>query len=192
MKVFGLTGGIGMGKSTAAQLLRQRNFPVVDTDVLAREIVESGQPALREIQETFGRQVIGPDGRLDRAALARIAFADPAARQTLESITHPRIRALWRNQVEIWRAERREVGVVVIPLLFETGAEAELDATICVACSAAAQQIRLQERGWDATQIAQRIAAQWPTEKKIARAHFMVWTEGSPEVLDEQLSRILW
>lgn len=190
MKVFGLTGGIGMGKSAAAQLLSGRGVPVVDTDLLAREIVEPGQPAWAEIKLAFGNEVIAPDGRLSRAALAKIVFTSPAARQKLEAITHPRILALWRAQIEQWRAENFPCAVVVIPLLFETAAEKELDATLCVACSAVTQQERLRERGWTAEQIRQRLAAQWPVEKKMALADFIVWSEGGLDVLAGQLNRI--
>jgi dephospho-CoA kinase len=191
MKVFGLTGGIGMGKSAAEQQLRQRGVPVVDTDSLARKIVEPGAPALQEIQHAFGREIVGADGALRRGDLARIVFSNPAARQQLEQITHPRIRELWRKQIETWRGEERPVAVVVIPLLFETGAEAEMEATICVACSAATQRQRLSERGWDDNQIRQRLAAQWPIEKKMARANYVIWTEGSLDVTAEQLERII-
>ena len=191
MKVFGLTGGIGMGKSAAAQSLQNRGVPVVDTDVLARQMVEPGRPALQEIRLAFGEQMIGPDGRLRREALARIVFSDPAARQQLENITHPRIRESWMQQIELWRLERRAHAVVVIPLLFETGAERELDATICVACSAATRRQRLAERGWTVDEIHQRIAAQWPIDRKMARADFVVWTEGGLDVLADQLARII-
>ena len=191
MKLFGLTGGIGMGKSAAAQILVQRGVSLVDTDLLARSIVEPGQPALEEIRRTFGGSVISPEGQLQRGALARIVFSDPAARKKLEAITHPRIHDLWEEQVASWRARRAPGGCVVIPLLFETDAETEFDATICVACSAATQKNRLLERGWTAEQIAQRIAAQFPIEKKIAKANFVVWNEGSLEVLAAQLDLIL-
>lgn len=180
-----------MGKSAAAQILERRGVPVIDTDLLARRIVEPGQPALAEIQRAFGNDIVAPDGQLRREELARIIFSNPAARQKLESITHPRIRELWGKQVELWRAQNRPVGIVVIPLLFETNAEKEFDATICVACSEVTQRKRLEERGWSSEQIAQRIAAQLPIEKKIARADFVIWSEGSLEVLAEQLDRIL-
>jgi len=191
MKVFGLTGGIGMGKSAAAALLRERGVPVVDTDQLARDIVEPGQPALAEIQRVFGKAITGSDGQLRRDALAQIVFADPAARHSLEQITHPRILELWQRQIQVWRAEARPCAVVVIPLLFETGAEKEMDATICVACSAATQRARLRERGWTPEQIESRLAAQWPVERKIARADFVAWSEGALAVLGAQLERIL-
>jgi len=191
VKVFGLTGGIGMGKSTADKLLRDRGIPVVDTDLLAREIVEPGQPALAEVRQLFGLEVIGPDGRLRRDELARRVFADPALRKQLEDILHPRIRDLWRSQVAVWRAQSRPCAVVVIPLLFETDAGSEQDATICVACSAETQRQRLLARAWTSEEIAPRLRAQWPIEKKIAKADYLVWTEGDLEVHAAQLDRIL-
>ena len=191
MKVLGLTGGIGMGKSTAADLFRARGVPVVDTDELARQLVEPGQPALAEVLAAFGPHLAGPDGQLRRDQLARLVFADPAARKRLESILHPPIRARWRAQVETWRAEGRPLAVVVIPLLFETGAEAELDITVCVACSAATKRRRLLARGWSPEQIEQRLQAQWPIEKKIASADYVIWTEADLDLHAAQIDRIL-
>jgi len=191
MKVLGLTGGVGMGKSTSAHLLSNSGVPVVDTDDLAHEIVEPGQPALLEVKKAFGSEIIGPDGRLLRADLARKVFGDSQARKQLEAILHPRIRDLWRAQVQVWRSEGRPVVVVVIPLLFETDAAKELDASICVACSAATQLERLQTRGWPPSQIQQRIQAQWPVDQKIAGANFVIWTEAGLDVHAAQLDRIL-
>jgi dephospho-CoA kinase len=191
MKTLGLTGGVGMGKSTTGGLLLARGIPVVDTDELARQVVEPGEPALNEVREAFGEDIIGRDGRLHRGELAKRVFAEPAARLRLESILHPRIRQLWHAQVEAWRAEGRPAAVVIIPLLFETKAEAELDATICVACSPVSQRERLVARGWSAEQIAQRIEAQWPVEKKITLSDYVIWTEGDPALQAEQLDRIL-
>ena len=190
MKLLGLTGGIGMGKSASAQLLRARGLPVVDTDDLARQVVEPGEPALAEVRHAFGDEIVGPDGRLRRGELARRVFADPAALKTLEEILHPAIRARWRAQAADWRREGRPAAVVVIPLLFETGAEREFDATICLACSAATQRQRLLDRGWTLEQIEQRLRAQWSVERKIARADYVIWTEGSLEVHAAQLERV--
>ncbi len=191
MKLFGLTGGVGMGKSAVERLLRERGVPVVDTDVLARQVVEPGQPALEEIQRAFGPEVIDTDGSLLRVELARRVFADPAARQQIEAITHPRIRELWQTQVQDWRAEGRRFGVVAIPLLFETGAEREFDAVICVACLPPTQQQRLMERGWSPEQVRQRNAAQWPIERKMALADSVIWSEGRLDNLTPQLDRVL-
>jgi dephospho-CoA kinase len=190
MKVCGLTGGVGMGKSTAAEFLRARRVSVVDTDELARQLVQPGQPALTEIQTEFGKKVIAPDGRLRRDVLARIVFADAAARKKLETILHPRIRERWLAQVEIWRRKNRALAVVVIPLLFETRAESHFNKIICVACSVPTQRQRLLSRGWTPEQIQQRLAAQWPVEQKISRADFVVWTDGALDAHAQQLERI--
>ena len=178
MKLYGLTGGVGMGKSTAAGFFLEFGARLVDTDQLAHELVQPGQPALTEIQQAFGAGLVGADGRLNRAELAHLVFADPAARQRLEAILHPRIRERWQAQVAAWRAEGCPLAMVVIPLLFETGAESAFDRIICVACTPAAQRERLRSRGWPADQIQGRIAAQWPVSQKIARAHFVLWTDG--------------
>jgi len=191
MQVFGLTGGVGMGKSTSSKLLRDRAVPVVDTDDLARQVVEPGQPALAEIRQIFGDEIVGTDGRLRRGALAERVFSDFPALRQLEGILHPRIRELWRAQIAAWAAESRSLAVVVIPLLFETDAQTSMDATICVACSGATQCERLVARGWSPRQIEQRIAAQWPVERKIALADSVVWTEGTLEAHAGQLERIL-
>ena len=210
MKVCGLTGGVGMGKSTAARFLRERGAQIVDTDELARELVQPGQPALDKIQTAFGKTVIASTGELKRAELARIVFSDADARNQLEAILHPPIREQWLAQIETWRAapkrpaatvrehggsdggrkENHPLAVVVIPLLFETRAESHFDKIVCAACSAAAQRERLLARGWTPEQIKQRIAAQMPVEQKIARADFVIWTDGALDAHIRQIERI--
>ena len=194
-----------MGKSTAATLLAERGVTIVDTDVLARQLVEPGQPALDEIRHAFGADMIAVDGSLRRDQLARRVFADPQARKTLEEILHPRIRKLWQSQLAKWRAGSVARAVsdetaqfsdtryfcVVIPLLFETHAEKEVDATLCVACSSATQYQRLSSRGWNSEQIHQRIKSQLPIEEKMGRANYVIWNEAPPDVLAAQLDRVL-
>jgi len=144
MKLLGLTGGVGMGKSTAAAFLLQQGARVVDTDELARDLVQPGQPALAKIRHEFGGAVFLPDGLLNRAALAAIVFSADSLRKKLEAILHPRIRERWLAQVEGWRRENCPLAVVIIPLLFETQAEAAFDKILCVACSSSSQRERLQ------------------------------------------------
>jgi dephospho-CoA kinase len=191
MTVIGLTGGIGMGKSTAGNLLQHWLVPVVDTDTLARQVVEPGQPALREIEAAFGSGVIGPGGRLLREELARLVFVDDSRRKALEAIVHPRIRELWQSHVALWKTEQRSRCVVIIPLLYETGAAAQFDSIICVACSAAAQWQRLIARGWTQEQIHQRLGAQWPIQQKMDLANYVVWTEAGLDTHAAQLERII-
>ncbi len=191
MKLFGLTGGIGMGKSTSAGLLSLGGIPVLDTDVIAREIVEPGQSALTEIAAAFGVELIDAEGKLRRAALAEIVFSSPEKLKELEAILHPLIRERWRGQAALWRREGRLAGVVIIPLLFETGSQSYFDSILCTVCSPRTQQERLVARGWPEHQIQQRLAAQWPVEKKVAASNFVIWTEGVMEIHLLQLRRIL-
>jgi dephospho-CoA kinase len=190
VKLYGLTGGPGMGKSEAAAFLKERGVPVVDTDAIAREVVEPGQPGLDAVQREFGAEVVASDGTLDRALLARIVFQQPAARTRLEEILHPLIRQRWLGIAQRWRDEGEKVGVVVIPLLFETGAEQEFARVICIACSTRLQSARLHERGWNAAQVTGRLAAQWPIERKIDRSHYVIWNDSTIEVLRAQLGRV--
>jgi dephospho-CoA kinase len=191
MRVCGLTGGVGMGKSTAAGFFSSGGARVIDTDVIARQMVEPGLPALTEILDCFGRNLADHRGELRRDDLARIVFADPVARVKLEAILHPRIHEAWCRQIDDWRREGHPLALVIIPLLFETRAESHFDKVICVACSSPTQQARLRERGWSDPQIEQRIAAQMPVAQKIARADFVIWTEGLPVVHEQQVTQIL-
>jgi dephospho-CoA kinase len=191
MHVFGITGGIGMGKSTAGRLLVEEGIPVVDTDQIARELVSPGSQALAEVEREFGADVIGPTGELDRQKLARIVFQNQGARQRLEGILHPRIRSVWLAAIQNWRAEGRKAGAVIIPLLYETGADHEFSSVVCVACRPATQVERLKLRGWATSEITRRNDAQWPVHQKMDRADFVIWTEGSVEVHRAQI-RAVW
>ena len=180
-----------MGKSVAADLLAERGVKVVDTDILAREVVEPAQPALTEIQQLFGPDVIGENGQLNRKALATRVFANPAERQKLESIVHPRIRQAWLAAIDRFAAAGVPAVAVVIPLLYETNAAAAFDYVLCAACSVPSQRRRLLARGWSENELNQRIAAQFPIEKKMQLSDFVIWTEGSVELHAAQLDRIL-
>jgi dephospho-CoA kinase len=191
MRTLGVTGGIGMGKSTVAALRVERGVSVVDTDDLARQLVEPGEPALREIATAFGPRVLLPHGELDRPALAKVVFDDAAARRQLETILHPRIQQRWQAQLAAWRGEGRSVAAVIIPLLFETAVESQFDLVVCIACTAATQQQRLRARGMFPDEIQNRIAAQLAIGEKLARAHRVIWNEGNHQVLARQCDRIL-
>jgi dephospho-CoA kinase len=191
MKLLGITGGIGMGKSTAGSLLEKRGIPVIDTDLLARQLVEPGQPALGEIVQLYGPSILDAQGALKRSDLARRVFSTPELRQKLEAILHPKIREAWLKQTGNWRSQNIPLGAVIIPLLFETDAQKEFDHTLCLACSHPTQMQRLQARDWSTDAICQRIKAQWPIEKKIDRSDFVIWTEGPVEILAAQLEQSL-
>lgn len=191
MKLLGLTGGVGMGKSTAAAFFQKRAVRIVDTDHLARELVQPGRPALHEIETVFGRKIISPDGQLRRDELANVVFGDVTARKKLEEILHPRIRERWLAQTETWRNENCPIAIVVIPLLYETAAAHHFDKVICVACSENSRRERLSGRGWTQPQIEARIAAQMSVTEKVTRADFVIWSEGALENHSRQVECIL-
>ena len=188
--VYGLTGGVGMGKSTAAKILEKKGVPVLDSDELARQIVEPGEPALAEIVDQFGGGVVDSQGRLDRAEMAQQIFGDDTARAQLEAIIHPRVRERWQRKISEWREQQICVGVVVIPLLFEVEAQDQFDVVLCVACSANTQRERLRQRKWDEEQIAARIASQMDIAEKMKLADHVLWSEGDVDVLSDQINRI--
>ena len=191
MTRLGLTGGIGMGKSTAAELLAKRGAKVSDSDQLARELVEPGQPALAEIAGAFEDDVLRENGSLDRAKMAALVFNDSTAREKLEGILHPRIREAWQARLDGWAAAGEQLAVAVIPLLFETRAEANFDRTVCVACSPEAQRERLRERGWSDDQISSRLEAQMAVDEKMKRSDHVVWTDGTIEAHAAQWDALL-
>lgn len=191
MRLIGITGGAGMGKSTAARWLRDHGSHLVDTDDLAREVVAPGSEGLAEVVRIFGSVVLQPDGSLNRAAMAARVFGDSTERQRLEAILHPRIHELWKSAARRWRGEGHPLGFVVIPLLFEKGYAAEFAAVVTVACSAATQRQRLLERGWTPSDLGGRLAAQLPIEEKIRQATHVVWTEGSLSSHAAQWSRLM-
>ncbi len=164
----GLTGGIACGKSTVADMFASLGASVVDTDRIAREVVEPGSPALAAIAAEFGAGVIDPAGRLDRAALRRIVFADPGRRAALERILHPRIRE--RTLAQMAASDTPYV-LAVVPLLFETDFHTLVDRTAVVDCPTNVQRERLMERdAIDANTAAGMLAAQLDRESRLARA----------------------
>ena len=188
--VYGLTGGVGMGKSTAAKILEKKGVPVLDSDELARQVVEPGQPALTEIVDQFGDGVVDPEGRLDRAKMAQQVFGDDTMREQLEAIIHPSVRERWQRKISEWREQQICAGVVVIPLLFEVEAHDQFDVVLCVACSASTQRERLRQREWDDEQITARIASQMDIAEKMKLADHVLWSEGDVDVLGDQINRI--
>ncbi len=172
----GLTGGIASGKSTVARLFEALGVPVIDTDVLAREVVAPGEPLLRQIAGRFGTGVLAADGSLDRAALRAIVFADATARTDLEQLTHPAIRARLEALSAMLGGPYQ---LLVIPLLVETGGRTPVDRVLVVDCSEALQIRRLQARdGATLEQARQILAAQVSREARLAMANDVILNEG--------------
>ena len=158
--LIGLTGPIGCGKSTIAARLGAAGARVIDADRLAREVTEPGEPALAAIAERFGPEVLGPDGELDRAALARRVFSDPAELRALEAITHPAIRPRLLEAIEAARAAAPAAVVVEAIRLVEGGYADLFDEVWLVVCGSDAQRARLARRGVEPAEIERRIVAQ--------------------------------
>jgi dephospho-CoA kinase len=158
--VIGLTGPIGCGKSTIARWLAELGAVVVDADVLARAVVEPGEPAFDAVVRRFGQGVVGPDGAVDRSALGRIVFSDPVALADLEAIVHPAVRPRIVEAVATARAARAPAVVVEAIKLVEAGYAPACDAVWLVVCDAASQRDRLVARGMSSADAAQRVAAQ--------------------------------
>jgi dephospho-CoA kinase len=190
MRVLGLTGGIGSGKSMVAQMFAQLGAALIDADQVAREVVEPGQPALAEIAATFGPDVLLADGRLDRPKLAGMIFADSAERAKLDAITHPRIRARMEAQI---KARRSGPGVLIvdIPLLYENNRIDTVEKAIVVWVDPETQLRRLRQRdGLSAEAARQRVAAQMPLDAKRARADHVIDNTGSRENTRRQVEAI--
>lgn len=195
MKVFGLTGGIGAGSTLVAGILRELGALVIEADQVSREVVARGTDAFRQIVDAFGPEVLRPDGTLDRRALGRFVFRDPAARGRLNAITHPEIRRRIREQVERLAAERPDAVVILdIPLLLDTaGREVfSLDGVIVVRATREQQIGRLMARdGLTREEAAARLAAQRPVEEKAAEADYVIDNSGSVEETRRQV-QALW
>lgn len=180
MLVIGLTGGIASGKSTVSGILQELGAKIIDADQVAREVVAPGQPAYRQIVEAFGHRVLQPDGCLNRRALAQIVFNDAAARELLNAITHPRIRALVAAQLEAWRQTEPEAVVVIeAPLLIEAGMDDMVDAIWVVTAPELVRINRLMQRDNLSRQEAEkRLRAQAGEGDKLRRAKVVITNDG--------------
>jgi dephospho-CoA kinase len=187
-----LTGGIATGKSHVLDQLRKRGIPCLDADAMAHGVTAAGTEATAAIRARFGADVIAADGSVDRAILGRIVFADPDARKELEAIVHPAVyRAISAGLKGFELLGDYPFAVVDIPLLYETGAEAQFNRVIATTCPPGMQMARLVARGLSETEARQRLAAQWPTAKKAARADFVITTDGTFAETDGQIERVL-
>ena len=179
MKVVGLTGGIGSGKSTVAARFATRGASVVDADALAREVVAPGSPGLREVARRFGSAVLTEEGALDRRALGRRVFADDQDRRDLEEIIHPRVADLAEQAFAKAQAEGALLAVYDVPLLYENGLEEKFSEVIVVWASVATRRARLAGRDpLTEEETEQRLASQIPLEDKVKRARYVIDNDG--------------
>jgi dephospho-CoA kinase len=192
VKLIGLTGGIASGKSTVAKMLKRLGAAIVDADALSREVVEPGRDAWKAIVESFGADVLQPDGTLDRQKLRATIFDNPTARKKLESIIHPRVRALAEERISQHAAAGYDIVVYEVPLLFEGRLHDWLRPVILVACSVAVQKQRLEQRDRLSAEEAQKhIAAQMSLEEKRRLADYVIENDGDLEDLERQVQAVL-
>jgi dephospho-CoA kinase len=189
--IVGLTGNIAGGKTTVADMFTDRGVPVLDADELAREIVEPGRPAYRDIRETFGDEVIADDGTLDREALGDIVFDDEEARDELESITHPRIAMRMRDRAQQLRDEGHDWVIYDAALIVENDLHHGLDSLIVVAADRDVRLERLVARDdLDRSEAEARFGAQLPQRDKIRVADWVIDNNGSLDETRRQVERL--
>jgi dephospho-CoA kinase len=188
--LVGLTGGIGAGKSTVADLLTERGAVIVDADEVARAVVEPGQPALAKLVDRFGAGILDADGRLDRSALAKLAFVDDESRRDLEAITHPAINEEFGRRVA--EAPSEAIVVLDVPLLVESpqARERGYQTVIVVEAPRDVRLARLESRGVDRTDAEARMAAQAGDDERRKIATYVVDNAGDHASLERQIDAI--
>ncbi len=191
MHLVGLTGNIASGKSTVAALLAAQGVPIIDADLLAREAVALGSPALRAIVQRWGPSVCAPDGSLDRAALRQRVFSDPPELEALNAIVHPEVGRLRDLRLAELRAQGVPLAVCDVPLLFEAGLTDTVDTILLVDAPRDLRLDRLvRDRGLDPADAMAMIAAQMPAELKRSRADLVIENDGTPEQLAERVATV--
>jgi dephospho-CoA kinase len=186
-----LTGGIATGKSHVLASCRARGIPCLDADELAHGVTVAGSEATAAIAERFGMDVLASDGAVDRQRLGAIVFSDSTARRDLETIVHPAVYRAIEAGLRAFELLGSPLAIVDIPLLYESGHDADFRKVIATTCSVDTQRARLESRGLSAQAIDQRLAAQMSAEDKARRADFVITTEGSFAETDAQLDRVL-
>jgi dephospho-CoA kinase len=191
MRKIGLTGGIASGKSTVAAMLRELGFDVIFADEISRRLLDPGQSAYEETVREFGREIVRPDGTLDRKKIAAIVFADRAQLARLNAIIHPRVEAQILKQFADWeREENRPVAFVEAALLVEAGYMKNLDGLVVTWCRPEQQVERLVARGMTDEEARARIGAQMPVEEKLKLADHKIDCSGSIEETRRQVGEL--
>jgi dephospho-CoA kinase len=191
MRLIGLTGNIASGKTAVADMFAERGAVIVDADVLAREAVSKGSPALGAITEKWGKDVLDAEGNLDRSSLRHIVFQNQSDLDALNEIVHPEVARLRAREIEAAKGRGDKFVVCVIPLLFERHLADEFDTIVLVD---APRSLRLErivhDRGIDEAEAMEMIASQMPADLKRARADFVIENAGSLEELEEEVDRV--
>jgi dephospho-CoA kinase len=191
MRLIGLTGNIASGKTAVADMLAERGAVIIDADVLAREAVSKGSPALEAIVDKWGKEVLDDDGNLDRSSLRHIVFQNQSDLDALNEIVHPEVARLRSREIEAAKARGDKTVVCVVPLLFERHLADEYDTIVLVDAPRSLRLERIvRDRGLDEAEAMKMIAAQMPADLKRARADHVIENSGSIEELEEEVSRV--
>lgn len=179
MRLIGLTGGIGTGKSAVARMFREAKIPVVDADRISREITAPGMPAHDEIVRLFGTEILHPDGRINRKKLGEIVFSDPGKRAVLESVTHPYISEGIRKAAAALSSEGHDVVIVEAALIHEKGRQGMLESVIGVRCERTVQIDRIMNRDGISREEARRVVStQMDPEEKARASDYVIDNSG--------------
>ncbi|WP_285847104.1 MULTISPECIES: dephospho-CoA kinase [Bacillales] len=190
--IIGLTGSIATGKSTVSRMLKQKGYPIVDADEISRLVVEPGSPALDQIAQTFGGDVLLPDGALNREKLGNLIFNDEEKRKMLNEIVHPAVRKEMIRQKEEWIDKGANTVIMDIPLLFESKLQSYVDKIVVVSATPSIQRERLIARnGYSTEEADARINSQLPIAKKELGANAVINNNGTMEETENQLDAIL-
>lgn len=185
--ILGLTGGIACGKSEVGRILQQNGFAVLDTDILAHDLMRAGEPVFTRVVEGFGQSIVGLDGEIDRGELGKLVFNNQAALEALNAWVHPAV----IKAAEDWKSVQRDDAVVIIPLLFEAGWTKEWSAILCVSADEKTVFKRLENRGLSKEEARQRIAAQMPLSEKEKRSDFILRNNNTLDELHEKTLAVL-
>lgn len=192
MRVFGLTGGIGAGKSTVARMFREAGIPVVDADRIAHDVTAPGRDAYREIVRRFGEEILLADGRIDRRKLGAKVFADPGLRSALEAATHPAIAEGIGSALAALEARRHPAAVVEAALIHEARRRGRFEAVIAVRCGSERQVERLMARdGISRDQALRRLSSQMDPEEKARASDYVIDNSGDLEATRRQVESLV-
>lgn len=190
-KAYGLTGGISTGKSTVADFFKKRGVPVIEADLISREICQKGEEGWKRIKEVFGESVFEPDGTLNRQKLGELVFSDAKKRKLLETLTHPLIMESVRRKIRAYFDEGQPLVLVEAALLFEAGYEKEFHGMIVVTCKSEQQIKRLCDRsGMSKDKALQMIGSQMPLSEKVKRATFVIDNSGTLEETEKSAQEV--
>lgn len=191
MRLIGLTGNIASGKSSVADMLAARGAAIIDADVLARQAVMKGSPALEAIVEKWGNEILDAEGNLDRAALRHRVFEDQSELDALNAIVHPEVTRLRAAEIAAARARGERVVVCVIPLLFERHLADQFDAIVLVDAPRSVRLERIvRDRKIEEAEAMKMIASQMPADLKRARADYVIENAGTREELEDEVDRV--